>query len=329
MEKIDFVVTWVDNSDEKWRMKKNKFKKDDKFPDMNDINRYRDFGLFKYWFRAVEKYAPWVNKIYIITEGHLPLWLDISSDKIVHIKHEDYLPQKYLPTFSSRPIELNLHRIENLSENFVLFNDDMFLNTDTVPTDFFKNDFARDFSVYSPIIPDGDITTIAFNNVKIINKNFDKKKNMRRNWRKFCALRYRQNLLRTVLTLPYKKIAGYYNPHTVSCLKKSIIKEVWDREFDVMDATSTNKFREVTDVNQWLFRYWQIERGLTIPQNFSFSSYFSISEYKEIMKIMEKEKSKIICINDTEEWSSEIDNQVKEIMRSFDKKFPNKSVYEL
>ncbi|MBQ6357217.1 MAG: capsule biosynthesis protein CapK, partial [Solobacterium sp.] len=39
-------------------------------------NRFKDWGLFKYWFRGVEKFAPWVNKIYFITWGHVPTWLD-------------------------------------------------------------------------------------------------------------------------------------------------------------------------------------------------------------------------------------------------------------
>src|SRR5699024_762488 len=107
---------------------------------MNDVNRYRNFGFFKFWFRSVEKYAPWVNKVYLITSGHLPKWLDLDNEKLVHIKHSDYIPDEYLPTFSSRPIELNLHRIEALSEEFVLFNDDMFLSAPTSPSDFFYKD---------------------------------------------------------------------------------------------------------------------------------------------------------------------------------------------
>ncbi|RXA74029.1 capsule biosynthesis protein CapG, partial [Pediococcus acidilactici] len=51
--KIDFVVTWVDGSDPKWLRKKNKYSPSDEI--MNTDIRYRDYGTFKYWFRAIEE----------------------------------------------------------------------------------------------------------------------------------------------------------------------------------------------------------------------------------------------------------------------------------
>jgi len=62
-DKIDFVIAWVDGSDPAWLEEKNKYspKKEDV---TNAINRYRDMGVLRYWFRAVEKFAPWVNQIH-------------------------------------------------------------------------------------------------------------------------------------------------------------------------------------------------------------------------------------------------------------------------
>ena len=71
---IDFVIPWVDGSDPAWRKEKYKYMGIDE-PDAGD-ERYRDMGLLKYWFRAVEAYAPWVNQIHFITWGHLPDWLN-------------------------------------------------------------------------------------------------------------------------------------------------------------------------------------------------------------------------------------------------------------
>src|SRR5574344_1149949 len=135
---IDFVIPWVDGTDENWILEKNKF------DNMNDINldngesRYRDWQLLKYWFRGVEKYAPWVHKIYFITWGHIPNWLNVNNEKIVIVNHKDYIPDKYLPTFNSHTIELNMHRIKNLSENFVYFNDDTFIINKVDQNDFFR-----------------------------------------------------------------------------------------------------------------------------------------------------------------------------------------------
>lgn len=38
----------------------------------NRVIRYRDWENLKYWFRGVETFAPWVNKVYFITYGHIP-----------------------------------------------------------------------------------------------------------------------------------------------------------------------------------------------------------------------------------------------------------------
>ena len=76
--KIDFVVTWVDGNDEKWQKEKLMYeqlekKEDDKFDIWNNNKiRYRDWDLLRYWFRGIEKNAPWVNKIYFVTYGHIP-----------------------------------------------------------------------------------------------------------------------------------------------------------------------------------------------------------------------------------------------------------------
>ena len=58
---------------------------------------------------------------------HLPKWLKEEHPKLHIVRHEDFIPAEFLPTFSSHPIEWNFHRIEWLTENFVYFNDDMFL----------------------------------------------------------------------------------------------------------------------------------------------------------------------------------------------------------
>ena len=116
---IDFVLLWVDDSDPEWKKLKDSYSgRTDYMVDNRDA-RYRDWDTLKYWFRGVEKFAPWVNKIYFVTCGHVPEWLNLKADKLVHIKHADYIPEEYLPTFSSHTIELNLNRIGELSEHFV------------------------------------------------------------------------------------------------------------------------------------------------------------------------------------------------------------------
>ena len=122
---IDFVIPWVDDTDELWLKKMAEFTgQDTKIG--NCEARYRDWDTLKYWFRGVEKFAPWVRHIYFISDNQKPEWLNTEHPKLKWIKHSDYIERQYLPTFSSHTIEWNLHRIEGLSENFVYFNDDVF-----------------------------------------------------------------------------------------------------------------------------------------------------------------------------------------------------------
>lgn len=88
---IDFVVTWVDGSDPNWRARKRKY--DSTFAtsenNMNSDKAYREWGTFKYWFRGVEKFAPWVNKVYLVTDNQIPDWLDVDNSKLDVIDHKE------------------------------------------------------------------------------------------------------------------------------------------------------------------------------------------------------------------------------------------------
>ena len=66
MEKIDFIMTWVDGADPEWLKEKAKYD-GTTITTANSEVRYRDWDNLQYWFRSVEKYAPWVNKIHFVT----------------------------------------------------------------------------------------------------------------------------------------------------------------------------------------------------------------------------------------------------------------------
>ena len=122
-DRIDIVIPWVDPSDPKWQMDRDKYSPRVTNEEDDREIRYRDWENLQFLFRGIEKYAPWVNKVHFITYGHLPKWLNVNAPKLNIVKHEDYIPKEYLPLFSSHGIELNMHRIEGLSEKFIYFND--------------------------------------------------------------------------------------------------------------------------------------------------------------------------------------------------------------
>ena len=95
MEKIDFVLTWVDGSDPDWLAQRREYQPG-RGTDAGE-SRYRDWDNLQYWFRGMEKFAPWVNKIYFVTWGHVPKWLNKAHEKIQIVKHEDFMAPAYLP----------------------------------------------------------------------------------------------------------------------------------------------------------------------------------------------------------------------------------------
>ena len=238
MEKIDFVLLWVDGNDPAWRAQKNQYSPAKKDYGSSD-NRFRDWDNLQYWFRGVEKYAPWVNNIYFITWGHLPPWLNTEHPKLKIIKHEDFIPEQYLPTFNSDTIETNLFRIEELSETFVLFNDDFFLIDDVRPDDFFINGLPCDSFVENLIAPVGraGITHTKVVITDIINTHFSKRtvhKNIRG---KIYNKKYGVQNLITLYFFPFGYFTGFRNPHIAQSHLKSTFCEIWDKEYTALDAS--------------------------------------------------------------------------------------------
>lgn len=328
-EKIDFVIIWVDGNDVEWQKEKNKYS--EKLDDDARKIRYREWNNLKYWFRGVEKFAPWVNRIHFITCGHLPKWLNIENKKINIVKHSDYIPSKYLPTFSANPIEDNLHRIEGLEEKFVYFNDDMFLINYTKKEDFFKKGLPCDAAVLNPIIPTGNdiIDYILLNDFSIINRHFNKKEVFSKNWAKWFNLKYGLYLTKTINLMQWRQFPGFRYSHLPTSFLKSTFEEVWKEEYDILDKTSMNKFRNKEDVNQFLFKDWQNVKGQFYPRKCSVGKFFKIgNDNKKMLKVIRNQKYKMICINDSDEIEN-FEKTKQDIIEAFEKILPEKSTFEL
>lgn len=330
-EKIDFVVTWVDGSDPEWLAEKSKYTN---ISD-NSINRYKDWGLLKYWFRGVEKFAPWVNKIYFITWGHLPEWLDTTNPKLVIVNHKDYIPKEYLPTYNSNVIELNINRIKELSEHFVLFNDDTFLINNTKPTDFFVNGNPCDTVALSVHCPKKSaiIQTIANNNVSIINEHFDFRKSIKQNFGKWFNLKNGSLIFRTLALLNCPRFPGFYQSHLPASHKKSVFDEVWKAETEIMELTSHNRFRKSDEVNHWMMKAWYIAQGNVHVRSPKFGKVFYIREYSKklydcLLNYINHQKVKCICINDSDSTDEYFEKAIPEIINCFEHILPEKSKFE-
>lgn len=331
-KKIDFVVYWVDGNDKDWQQKKNSFSV--KNEQDSGRNRYRDWENLKYLFRGIERFAPWVHKVYFVTDNQIPEWMDTKCSKLRIVNHQDYIPNQYLPTFSSHPIELNFHRIEGLAEQFVVFNDDCFITNYVKPTDFFVDGKPTDIFMEYPVMCGGNnpvFSNILTNGFNLLGKYHQRKEYKKRLRNKILSIKYGPYFFYNLILyiLPYPRFFGLLTPHFARPYLKASFREVWDLEQGALDEVCKNKFRSSNDVNIYIFRLWNILKGNFVPANiFKMGKAFMIHEENvDVYKAIQQQKYKLICIND-ECSEDDFERIKKRIIHSFEKIFPDKSSFE-
>ena len=164
---IDFVVLYVNGNDVEWQKKKAQYNPD--FATDISPSRYRDWDIFKYWFRGVAKYAPWVRKIHLVTDNQAPEWLNADNPHLHLVNHSDYMPNSALPVFNSNAIEAGIYKISDLSEKFVLFNDDVIVTDYIRSSYYYENGLPVDMAGFTKS------QTVSTQNVffSTIKNNFD------------------------------------------------------------------------------------------------------------------------------------------------------------
>lgn len=330
-ESIDFVITWVDGADKAWRAEKACYD-----PSINvddDEVRYRDCDLLKYWFRGVEKYAPWVRKIHFITWGHLPAWLNTAHPKLHIVRHEDYIPKEYLPVFNSNVLEIYMHRIEDLSENFVYFNDDFFLIRDVKQEDFFKAGKPCDMLAFQPVVanPANPVMShLYLNNSLVLCKYFKKRENVKKYPGNYFKIGYPPlYFFYNLLELAFPLYTGFYTVHGPSPFCKKTFEEIWEKEGEALKAMSHNRFRSTTDLTPYLFREWQKLSNNFSPTNLhrDFSYFNILKDNTKLTNTITKQKKKIVCINDTD-LGNDFEKAKNEVQSAFRQILPEVSSFE-
>ena len=339
-DRIDFVLMWVDGSNPEWRALKDRYEAERKSAALGDANangecRYRDYGMLRYWFRAVERFAPWVNRVFFVTCGQKPDWLDESNPRLRLVDHADYIPAEYLPTFQANTIEMNLHRIKDLSERFVLFNDDMFLLRPVESGSFFRNGL--------PVIPCdlavprwigcSNISRLVLNDAGVLKNSMDVEAQIWKNIWKFIDVRSlgfvraTKNLVSFLVNRLY--IPGTFGHIPLSHLK-STLEEIWQRQPEVLDRISRHKFRTDDCVNQWLVSAWDMITGRFQPANEKrMGRYIGLDEQNldEACEIVRRQKYQQLCLNDNGA-VKDPDYCFAQVAKAFESILPGKSSFE-
>ncbi len=336
---IDFVLLWVNGEDPAWRKEKNKYA-DILLPlvddDANGDCRYRGNGdLLRFWFRGVENNAPWVHKIFFISCGQVPSWLNVEHPALRVLNHKDFIPDDFLPTFNNRPIHFNLHRIKELSEHFVLFDDDTFILNNVSP-DIFFHDGCPILQTYLGYLNNGNnsFSRVLWNNYDVINNHFNIGKSIWNNRKKWFNIKelgfshalYNYLCYRVNKTLPVNTYGHLAHPQV-----KSTINRIWETIPEEMQHTCLGRFRSDDQLNQYLFSAWNQACGNFFPRSIDYSPgrFFSITpeNTREICLSIEQSDFPIICLNDSSR-NTDAGRAAANITASFCKRFPKKSTFE-
>ncbi|MDR2804454.1 MAG: Stealth CR1 domain-containing protein, partial [Dysgonamonadaceae bacterium] len=299
---IDFVVTWVDMNDVRWQKDFATYagKINNKTNEFSEA-RFREYGLLKYWFRGIEKYAPWVRKVHFVTCGQHPQWLNMNHPKLHPVHHEDYIPQPFLPCFNSSLIEIYLHKIPDLAEHFVYFNDDFYMIRPIPQERFFTAGIPNDIAAFRFNSGLSLWNKCLKNNIDLINKRFDKKEIMKRDRDKWFNKMYGGKADLTYLLRPYPKFITLRTPHNAQPYTKTSFEEVWEYAGKELTEMSHHKFRSPDDYTQELFRTWQICRSNFTPYNtYCDTKMFPLAlRAAGAVKAIRDQSYSLICLNDS------------------------------
>jgi len=345
MEKIDFVLPWVDATDATWQRKKRSYKDEIACYNENDHGelRYRDTQTLKYVLRSIEQNCPWYGKIIIITEGHRPSWIDSHHPNIRFVNHKElYFHQEHLPTFNSSSIEMNLPNLKNVSEKFIYLNDDFLIWNKLEQERFFVNDLPVDFLIHGwfprnklyQVLRDDSMWVKSLNNiVHLINTRFSPKSLYKKSKEYLFHPTYKMEgkLSNFMLLYIWKKYFFFRHWHHPQPYRMDTLKEAYSLFESQMMRCSQNRFRSSNDLTQYLYRYYALAKGDFYPYYYNDGFYLNITSYEalqEHLRDLKKQNPNFVAIYDN--YSADSEEQIISLLESeLEKKFPKKASFEL
>jgi len=308
---IDLVYLWVDGNDLEWQAKRRLFfGNTEENTETNCKGRYVNNDELKYSLRSVEKHAPWIRKIFIITDNQTPEWIDVTNPKIKIVDHKDIMPEACLPCFNSFVIEYFLYKIPDLSERFLCANDDMFINADVLPDFFFANDGFPVVRLKNYLFE-----TLIYHIRFLIGKK---------------PGQYRRAIMDSAI-LVKKKFGKYYSGlphHNMDAYIKSDYQKAMEEVFrKQVENCLSHHVRSVGDLFRSAVSYYvlAIERGhLKIVTN---RETMRIPVHKpDFMKLLHRFQPKLFCLNDCQRTK---DADRERIRPFLEKLFSEKSTFEI
>ena len=304
MRSIDYVITYVDDSDPNWVMAYLDFCQDNGYPIKVGSSRFRNPRTLRYHLRAIEEYFQFIRNVYLVVsdDSQVPRWINRDNVKIVY--HKDIIPKKFLPTFNSNTIELFLHNIKGLSNDFIYANDDTYPNYYLDKNCFFDKD-------------NGNIRIkINYLNLDKANKTFS------------SMLRNTQNLVFKDTHKEPLKDKVMKSDHSIKPLKKGILDYFWNKHKKELEESIT-PFRNKKNITIELCNFYYYLIGV-YSEKFINCKYieYDINNLDDIINSINSNQIQVLCINDVSKFKGNYEEFNKKLIETFEKKFPKYSRFE-
>ncbi len=309
---IDVVYTWVNSQDEKWMKQYNEYKRKISQNDSTSLARFENRNELKYSLRSIDLYAPWVRKIYIVSNCAPPDWLRFS-DRIAWVYHEELFDSEVLPLFNSHAIETKLHKIKGLSKFFLYFNDDFFLTKPVRKNDFFdSNGLSKiNFERWGNVNGEPDIAKPDYLNAAINGQRW--------------------------LESKFGVSVTQFHCHSPYPLRTDLLSELENECKEHFVKTGSTRFRGITDISAVSFLYhhyaYLVQKGYKVHSNSLLiqSRQNYVATFERLLGAKEEanlhERVVSICINDG--YNSHLDRDWNHSVISFLKSyFIKKSKFE-
>lgn len=293
---MDIVITYVDGSDPLWQADYARC-----IGKQALTKRYRDWGTLPYLFRGIEQCMPFIDNVFLVVarDSQVPKWINRDAVKIV--LHKDFIPAEFLPTFSASAIEMFIHLIKGLDEQYIYFNDDFYPLTESSAADFFR---------------DGKVAAHMAHHLCTFGNLF----------RRF--VRGSDRMARRAAGIG--KSMFYLRPqHSCQPMLRSVCAELYDRYKDEIHASVT-PLREPHNFNQYLYTDYAYFTGHTFKQRISNQHLsLSVATPDSIRNSLLVSPKKFVCINDVQMSEDKYERLHKAMHDAFEQRFPHKSRFEL
>ncbi|MER7050082.1 stealth family protein [Streptomyces jumonjinensis] len=306
---IDVVYTWVDGQDPEWLRRRQEAQGQPYHEEAANTARFASRDELRYSLRSLRQNAPWVRKVFLVTDDQRPAWLDTSADGLTVVSHKDiFTDPRVLPTFNSHAIESQLHHIKGLSEHFLYFNDDMFLGRPVTPQDFFHSNGLTKFFPSPALIPMGEpgdqdvpVSAAGKNNRTLLDSHFQ-----------------------TVITHKMKHI-----PYP---LRRSVLAEIESVFADRHRATAGSRFRSLEDLSiaSSFHHYYAYQTSRAVAGRISYA-YVDLAHPdtgRRLGQLLARRDRQAFCINDTVSGDEDVESQARLLRPFLEAYFPVPGPFE-